>query len=250
MAKKTYSPKEICRQARISARQLGYWKLIGIVRPGQELHGSRVFYRYSDRDLEVLQAVQKLTEQGYLVSKAAEKIKSAIAGGGEITADALLNSIGLPPASRPDPSAGVLKGLEDFQKRVEEERIRSRRFEYPLSCLAVKMEVSPGDHGEATGEITQKMLGILNSYRRAYDTISQVGPQEFCWLLCQTTEEGAKLVAQRIPILFPEREWLIGKVRYSIRIHVGLATLDPSEEDGSLLVSRARIAMGTGTEEI
>jgi DNA-binding transcriptional MerR regulator len=74
MGKKTYSPKEICRRAKISARQLGYWKLIGIVRPGQELHGSRMFYRYTDRDLELLQAVQRLTEQGYLVSKAAEKI--------------------------------------------------------------------------------------------------------------------------------------------------------------------------------
>ncbi|MBI3595995.1 MAG: MerR family transcriptional regulator [Nitrospirae bacterium] len=245
MGKKTYSPKEICRRAKISARQLGYWKLIGIVRPGQELHGSRIFYRYTDRDLELLQAVQKLTEQGYLVSKAAEKIKAAMAEGEEISAHALLNLIGLPPVPHRDPSTAILKGLEDFRKRVEEERIRSRRFQYALSCLAVKVEISPLDKGDAVREITQKILNTLNAYRRAYDTISQIDPQEFLWLLCQTTEDGAKLVAQRIPILFPEREWMIGDVRYSIRIHVGHATIEPSEEDGTKLVERARTAIGT-----
>jgi len=245
MGKKTYSPKEICRQAKISARQLGYWKLIGIVRPGQELHGTRIFYRYTERDLELLQAVQKLTEQGYLVSKAAERIKAALAGGEDVSARTLLNLISLPPRPHRDPSTAILTGIEDFQKRVEEERVRSRRFQYPLSCLAVKVEISPFDNVDALHEITQKILSTLNSYKRAYDTIAQIDSQEFLWLLSQTTEDGAKLVAQRIPILFPEREWIIGTVRYSIRIHVGLATIEPSEEEGTNLIERARTTLGT-----
>ncbi|HTN42417.1 MAG TPA: MerR family transcriptional regulator [Nitrospiria bacterium] len=245
MGKKTYSPKEICRQAKISARQLGYWKLIGIVRPGQELHGTRIFYRYTDRDLELLQAVQKLTEQGYLVSKAAEKIKAALAGGGDVSARTLVNLISRPSSSLRDPATEILKGIEDFQKRVEEERVRSRRFQYPLTCLAVKVEISPFDNADGVGEITRKILNTLNSYKRAYDTIAQIDSQEFLWLLCQTTEDGAKLVAQRIPILFPEREWTIGNVRYSIRINVGFATMEPSEEEGTGFVERARNASGT-----
>jgi DNA-binding transcriptional MerR regulator len=245
MGKKTYSPKEICRQAKISARQLGYWKLIGIVRPGQELHGTRIFYRYTDRDLELLQAVQKLTEQGYLVSKAAERIKAALAGGEDVSARTLMNLISLPSTPHRDQATAILTGIEDFLKRVEEERIRSRRFQYPLSCLAVKVEILPFDNGDAIREITRKILSTLNSYKRAYDTIAQIDSQEFLWLLCQTTEDGAKLVAQRIPILFPEREWIIGNVRYSIRIHVGLATIEPSEEEGARLIERARTTLGT-----
>ncbi|HUK55247.1 MAG TPA: MerR family transcriptional regulator [Nitrospiria bacterium] len=245
MAKKIYTPKEICRRAKISARQLGYWKLIGIVRPGQELHGSRIFYRYTERDLQLLQAVQKLTEQGYLVSKAAEKIKAVMAGDGEISAHSLLNLLNVQPTPHHDPSMAVLKSMEDFQKRVEEERIRSRRFRYPLSCLAIKIEISPPDKEDALREITQKFLHTINVYRRAYDTIAQINPQEVLWLLCQTTDAGVGLVARRILILFPEREWIVDNVRYSIQIHTGHATIEPSNEGVAMLVERARAALNS-----
>lgn len=243
MTKKTYSPKEVCKLANISARQLGYWKLIGIIRPGQELHGSRMFYRYTERDLDLLSAVQKLTGQGYLVSKAADKIKAALARGEEISARALLNLISPQPLSHPDSLPSVPQGMETFQKCVEEELVRSRRFNYPLSCLAIQVDVLPPDNEEVFRQVMQKVEKVLVSYKRAYDMVAQVGRQEFLWLLCQTAEEGARRVAQRVPQMFPEREWFIGSMRYSIQIHAGAGTIDPSEQDGAELMARAKAAL-------
>ncbi|MBI3995201.1 MAG: MerR family transcriptional regulator [Nitrospirae bacterium] len=246
MTKKTYSPKEVCKTANISARQLGYWKLIGIIQPVQELHGSRVFYRYTERDLELLKAVQKLTEQGYLVSKAADKIKTALARGEEISAQTLLHLVNMQTTAYPVPSQDAAKGMEAFQKRVEEELIRSRRFNYPVSCLAIRVEVSPSDNEEAVRRVIEKAEKSFGAFKRAYDMITPVGRQEFLWLLCQTTEDGARFVARRVPEMFPEGEWDAGPMRCSVHIHVGAGTIDPSKDDGGELVSRARAALAAG----
>jgi DNA-binding transcriptional MerR regulator len=243
MNRKTYRPKEVCLLANISSRQLGYWKLIGIVRPGQELHGSRFFYRYSERDIDLLKAVQKLTEQGYLVSKAADNIKAALANGEEISAQAIINIFSAPPSDPPaSPTTGP-KGMELLQKCLEEELIRSRRFKYSLSCLAIRIDVLPSDNEDVVRQVIQKAEKVFTSYKRAYDLVVQVGRQEFLWLLCQTTAENARRVAQRVPQMFPDREWFSVPVKYSIRIRSGAGTIDPSRTDGADLVSRARAAL-------
>jgi diguanylate cyclase (GGDEF)-like protein len=133
--------------------------------------------------------------------------------------------------------------MDIFQKRVEEELIRSRRFKYPLSCLAIGVDVRPSDNEEVCRQVIQKVEKVLISYKRAYDVIAQVGRQEFLWLLCQTTVEGARLVAQRVPQMFPEREWFTAQVKHSIHIHAGSGTIDPSEQDGAVLVARAKAAL-------
>ena len=243
MIKKTYSPKEVCHLAGISARQLGYWKLIGIVRPDRALHGSRQFYHYTERDLDLLKAVQKLTEQGYQVSKAADKIKAVLARGEEISAQALLNLVSTPFLGDSDLPGAVPHGMDIFQKRVEEEVIRSRRYKYSLSCLAIKVDILPSDNEDVIRQVIQKVHKALISYKRAYDMIIQIGREEFLWLLCQTTGEVARLMAQRVPQMFPEREWFIGPARYSIRIHAGAGTIDPSGDEASELTARAKAAL-------
>jgi DNA-binding transcriptional MerR regulator len=247
MTKKTYSPKEVCNLAKISARQLGYWKLIGIVRPGQELHGTRLFYRYSESDLDLLIAVQKMTEQGYLVSKAADKIKAALARGEEVSVQALYNLISPQPVAHPDSPQTIAKGMEAFQKRVEEELVRSRRFNYSLSCLAIRVEVSPSKNEEVVRQLGQRVRTTLGSYKRAYDMIVQVDDQELLWLLCQTTAEGAQRVVRRVQHIPPELEGANGPVRYTVQIYVGSATVDPSKEDGTELVPRARASLSAAS---
>jgi len=70
-----YRPKEVCRRLSLSYRQLEYWVLIGVVSPVFEAHGKKRFQKFSDADLEFLKAVKTLTDEGYLVSRAAEKIR-------------------------------------------------------------------------------------------------------------------------------------------------------------------------------
>lgn len=68
-------PKEICRLLNLSHRQLDYWVLIGVVRPIFEPHGKKVFKKFTDQDFYFLKEVKALTDEGFIVSKAAEKVR-------------------------------------------------------------------------------------------------------------------------------------------------------------------------------
>lgn len=70
-----YGTAEVCRQVGITLRQLEYWILIGIVAPGLEQHGLKSFKRFTEQDIEVLKQVKLLTDEGFLVSRALEKVK-------------------------------------------------------------------------------------------------------------------------------------------------------------------------------
>ena len=70
-----FGTKEICDLVGISARQLEYWVLIGVVSPKLERHGAKVFKKFSLSDLELLQRVKGLTDEGVLVSRAADKAR-------------------------------------------------------------------------------------------------------------------------------------------------------------------------------
>jgi DNA-binding transcriptional MerR regulator len=70
-----FGTKEICDLVGISARQLEYWVLIGVVAPKLERHGAKVFKKFSRKDLELLQQVKGLTDEGVLVSRAADKVR-------------------------------------------------------------------------------------------------------------------------------------------------------------------------------
>ena len=70
-----FGTKEICGLVGISARQLEYWVLIGVVTPKLERHGAKVFKKFSQKDVELLQRVKDLTDEGVLVSRAADKVR-------------------------------------------------------------------------------------------------------------------------------------------------------------------------------
>jgi len=72
---KKLGPKEICDLLNLSHRQLDYWVLIGVVRPILEPHGKKVFKRFTDDDFYFLKEVKALTDEGFLVSKAAQKVR-------------------------------------------------------------------------------------------------------------------------------------------------------------------------------
>lgn len=72
---KQLGPKEICGLLNLSHRQLDYWVLIGVVRPILEPHGKKVFKRFTDEDFYFLREVKALTDEGFLVSKAAQKVR-------------------------------------------------------------------------------------------------------------------------------------------------------------------------------
>ncbi|MGH7274010.1 MAG: MerR family transcriptional regulator [Nitrospiria bacterium] len=76
----SYGTKEVCGLVGVSARQLEYWVLIGVVRPILEPHGSKMFKKFTDQDVDILKEVKTLTDEGFLVSRAAQKVKLRMQG--------------------------------------------------------------------------------------------------------------------------------------------------------------------------
>jgi len=74
-----YGANEVCKRVGLSPRQLEYWVLIGVVRPISERHGTKIFRRFSEQDVRVLKRVKAMTDEGFLVSRAAEKIRGEAA---------------------------------------------------------------------------------------------------------------------------------------------------------------------------
>jgi|SRR3990172_2347110 len=227
-AQRTYSPKEICQMLRISARQLGYWRLIGVVKPQKKVRGSKVFHRYSEKDLKILKEVRELTAKGYFVSKAAEQVRTRLTGG----------------------PSGKKTGMQTerratfFELRFKEEWIRSRRFRYPLSCIVIG-SVSVQEIGMSQLQGTVQLLEqIILKTKRAYDVVARTGVAEFVWLLPQTDERGAAAVvrrfraaAQQVPIQ-PDQERLSRE-----QLRIGMATALPTNHEVADLVDRAREAV-------
>ena len=79
-----YGTKEVCDRVGVSARQLEYWVLIGVVQPIMEPHGSKVFKKFTEEDVRILKEVKTLTDEGVLVSRAAQKVRIKIQGGSSI----------------------------------------------------------------------------------------------------------------------------------------------------------------------
>ncbi len=226
--RRTFGAKEICTLADISLRQLGYWKLIGIINPREEVRENKVFYRYSDRDLQVLKAIKRLTKEGYLVSKAAERIKSLLDTVGD-DPDALLRAMELPPAAA--------ESLGYFQRRLKEEIGRSRRFDFPISCIAIRIfNLDPQRFKDGVPAIER----ILRASQREYDVLAQVDRAEFIWLLPQTGEAGVKAVAARVCRLLAEREVLVDGRRLVFEAVLGTSTLTPGGGDSEAFIDTAR----------
>ncbi len=73
--KAPYGTVEVCRKVGITLRQLEYWILIGIVTPHLEPHGLKYFKRFCEQEIEILKQVKLLTDEGFLVSRALEKVR-------------------------------------------------------------------------------------------------------------------------------------------------------------------------------
>ena len=75
-----YGTKEVCDLVGVSARQLEYWVLIGVVYPIMEPHGSKIFKKFTEQDVRILKEVKSLTDEGVLVSRAAKKVRMKVSG--------------------------------------------------------------------------------------------------------------------------------------------------------------------------
>jgi diguanylate cyclase (GGDEF)-like protein len=222
---RVYRPKEICQKLEISARQLGYWRLIGVVKPRKQVRGSKVFHYYSEKDLNILKEVRGLTGRGYFVSKAAQHVKRG-----------LKNS---------EPGEGIgsqrERGVVYFGERIKEEWSRSRRFHYPLSCVVIRFVSFQSMKISQQEKVIQKLVEIISKLKRAYDVIAQTGENEFIWLLPKTGEKGAAAVKSRLRSVLQTARQKVPKEMPSTKLmQLGIASALPSTQKIEDLAEQAR----------
>lgn len=73
-----YGANEVCKRVGLSPRQLEYWVLIGVVNPVAERHGTKSFRRFTEQDIRILKRIKAMTDEGFLVSRAAEKVRGEV----------------------------------------------------------------------------------------------------------------------------------------------------------------------------
>ncbi len=209
----------------ISARQLGYWRLIGVVKPRKQVRGFKVFHYYSEKDLNILKEVRGLTARGYFVSKAAQRVRTGL--------------------RRNEPGKGV--GLQEerravyFEARFKEEWSRSRRFHYPLSCLVMRLVSFQAMRIAQQQRVIRRLEEIILKTKRAYDVIARTSEDEFVWLLPQTGEQGAVTVKSRLRSALQAARRKVGKERpLTELVRLGIASAFPFNHKIEDLVGRAR----------
>jgi diguanylate cyclase (GGDEF)-like protein len=220
-----YRPKEICQKLEISARQLGYWRLIGVVKPRKQVRGSKVFHYYSEKDFNILKEVRGLTARGYFVSKAAQRVRMGLKKG--VTG----KGIGMQRE----------KGTVDFEERFKEEWSRSRRFHYPISCLLIWFESFQSMKASQQQRVIQQLEEIIFRAKRVYDVIARTGENEFIWLLPKTGEQGVAAVKSRVRSALQAARLKTAKEIPSIKlVHFGTASALPSTQKIEDLAELAR----------
>lgn len=224
----TYGAKEVCQIVDISLRQLGYWKLIGVVKPRKELRENKVFFRYSEKDLQVLKAIRQLTGEGYLVSKAAERVKAILDSAGN-DPEALLRALQMPR------QASV--AINYFQMRLQEEIKRARRFGESLSCLGIRLT---GLDPRAEDTVVRQVQDLLNHMARRYDVFAQLEGAEFLFLLPNTDGVGATRAKKRIARSLGENDFTSNGSRVNFDFVIAAVSCDARSEDSPALIERVR----------
>ncbi|MGH7966150.1 MAG: GGDEF domain-containing response regulator [Candidatus Binatia bacterium] len=98
-----------------------------------------------------------------------------------------------------------LTGLSNrryFEQRAQEECLRARRYDRPLSLVLADLDhfKDVNDHyGHAYGDLVLKEVShVLRQYCRSSDVVARYGGEEFAMLLPETTFAEALSVAERL----------------------------------------------------
>lgn len=72
---RTYTSAQVTELVGISARQLYYWELKGIIRPIEVTTGARKFKRYTEKEIYILKKVKDYLDLGFTLSATFKKVE-------------------------------------------------------------------------------------------------------------------------------------------------------------------------------
>lgn len=159
---------------------------------------------------------------------------------------------GLQQLSERDPLTGLLnrRGLERVLQ-VQADRLRRHGSPYALLAADVDhFKVINDRFGHAGGDAALVALSrLLQDVVRDVDHVARVGGEEFCLLLPDTDEAGARQMAERLLRAVRSQPLCIGHDTLRCTLSIGLAVARDTQEPLQALLHRADAAMYRAKEE-
>ncbi len=132
--------------------------------------------------------------------------------------------------------------------RLEEEFSRSHRYNIPLTCLMVDIDLFKrinDAYGHKTGDyVLKEFAQLLKKNIRKSDILARYGGEEFIILLPNTSKKGSLSEAERLRLCVKNHNFKSLKGKQAISVSIGAATYphkDISTSDD--LITRADTAM-------
>ena len=150
--------------------------------------------------------------------------------------------------ARVDPKTGLFNARH-FGAALNEEIVRSQRFERPLALIMADLDLLRdinNTYGHLAGDAVLK--GIAEVFRtslRHYDVPARFGGEEFSILLPETSPEEAMEIAERIRREVADRTFDVETSSEPIRatISVGVAAYPRDGQDANELIHQADLAV-------
>jgi diguanylate cyclase (GGDEF)-like protein len=146
-----------------------------------------------------------------------------------------------------DQLTGLLNRRE-FDRIMEEEQERARRFGHPLALVLVDIDhfKSVNDnHGHPAGDVVLREIARrLAAQVRSVDRVARFGGEEFALILMQADYATATSVARHICVT-QEREPVVtgGSLALTVTVSAGVAVFPNDAESGAALISVADRAL-------
>jgi len=143
-----------------------------------------------------------------------------------------------------DPLTGLLN-RRGLAPRLTRAAARRRRFDEAYALLVVDVDhfkAVNDQHGHAAGDAVLVQLGgLLSGMARDVDAVARIGGEEFCLLLSQADEQGARLAADRLCQAVRAAAW--PQTQAALTVSVGVAVAGAPDEAAQDVLARADAAL-------
>lgn len=148
--------------------------------------------------------------------------------------------------ARHDPLTGTANRRYFFE-RAEQEFMRSRRYQAPLSIALIDVDHFKhinDQFGHATGDEVLKLLsGKITALLRESDLLARIGGEEFAILMPSTGLAGAALMAERLRVTIAEEASPVAGLMLHLRFSAGVTQLKAQDQSIEDCLRRADEAM-------